>query len=281
MPAYNAERTIGESIDSVLRQTAPDFEFLILDDGSTDKTAEIVEGYRDPRIRLVKNDKNLGLIATLNRGIALAKGEWIARMDADDRMLPRRLERQMAHVEAHPEVDVLGSFAYRIDENGRRIGRIRKPKRKHFSAWAWIPTPLLHPTVFIRTKLAQKYPFSLEAVHCEDYELWLRLLRAGACFDNLSEELMEYRVHGNSVTSQARVLQLRKTFEVFTCYFPEAEVSEVEFLGLIGVARTPQMGLKKRVRMIEKIIGRKVPVCLGFYEAVLTLRAYVKAGQGN
>ena len=109
MPARNAEQYIREAIDSILGQTFADFEFLILDDGSTDATAEIVQCCRDERIRFCPNGRNMGVAATLNRGLALAGGEYIARMDADDISLPKRFEKQAAYLNAHRDVAVLGS----------------------------------------------------------------------------------------------------------------------------------------------------------------------------
>src|SRR5215472_9201923 len=99
MPVYNGEKHLREAIDSILSQTFRDFEFLIINDGSTDGSVEIIASYRDPRILLVHNEKNLGLIATLNRGMDLARGEYITRMDCDDISLPRRLEKQVAFME--------------------------------------------------------------------------------------------------------------------------------------------------------------------------------------
>ena len=109
MPAYNAEKYINEAIDSILAQTFTDFEFIIIDDGSTDSTCAIVESYSDSRIRFFKNEHNLGVAATLNRGLDLARGEYIARMDADDISLPTRFEKQAAYMDSHPDVVVCGT----------------------------------------------------------------------------------------------------------------------------------------------------------------------------
>ena len=109
MPAYNAENYIREAIDSILAQTFRDFEFLIIDDGSTDHTVEIIRSYSDSRIRLYQNERNMGVAATLNRGLDLARGEYIARMDADDISLPERFAKQAAYMDAHPDVAVCGS----------------------------------------------------------------------------------------------------------------------------------------------------------------------------
>lgn len=106
MPAYNAEQYISEAIESILNQTYSNFEFIIIDDGSTDRTVEMVQSYSDPRIRFVQNEHNLGVAATLNRGLKLATGEYIARMDADDIALRERFGKQVSFLDMHPEIAV-------------------------------------------------------------------------------------------------------------------------------------------------------------------------------
>ena len=108
MPAYNAEKYIGEAIESILNQTFTDFEFIIIDDGSSDHTADIIKGFHDERIRFIQNEKNSGVANTLNKGLELSQGEYIARMDADDISLPARFEKQVAFMEANPDVAVVG-----------------------------------------------------------------------------------------------------------------------------------------------------------------------------
>ena len=109
MPAYNAEKYIGEAIDSILNQTFTDFEFIIIDDGSSDRTADIVKSYSDPRIRLLANERNSGIVASLNRGIQKATGKYIARMDADDYSRLDRIKKQVDFLDNHPEVIALGT----------------------------------------------------------------------------------------------------------------------------------------------------------------------------
>ena len=110
MPVYNCEKYLRESIESILNQTFKDFEFLIINDGSSDKSAEIVESYNDNRINFVQNEKNIGLAASLNRGLDIAKGEYIARMDADDISLPERLEKQVRFMETNPQIGICGQL---------------------------------------------------------------------------------------------------------------------------------------------------------------------------
>jgi len=121
MPVYNGEVYLREAIDSILDQTLTDFEFLILNDGSSDHSVDIVRSYDDPRIRLVENEANLGVVQTLNRGLDLANGTFIARMDCDDRSLRDRLARQVAFLDDHPEVGICGTWMEAI---GARAGYI-------------------------------------------------------------------------------------------------------------------------------------------------------------
>src|SRR4051794_29608800 len=114
LAVYNGERYLREAIDSILGQTFQDFEFLIINDGSTDSTREIILSYHDPRIRLVDNEDNIGQTRSLNRGLALAAGQFVARQDADDISEPERLASQVAFLEIHPEVVLLGTWYRKI-----------------------------------------------------------------------------------------------------------------------------------------------------------------------
>ena len=129
MSVYNGERYIRESVESILNQTYRDFEFILMDDASKDRTASLCRGYqkKDPRIRFYSNRENLGLTASLNKGIALAKGKWIARMDSDDVSVPERFEKQMAFLKKNPAVKLLGTRGYMVDEEGKRLSLIATP----------------------------------------------------------------------------------------------------------------------------------------------------------
>src|SRR5882672_2663017 len=127
LPVWNAERYLAGSIESVLDQTFADFELLIVDDASTDGSRALIERYRDRRIRLVENEKNLGVTRSLNLGLERARGRYVARADADDLCAPERLERQVAFLDAHPEVALVASCARWIDEHGAEIGVIDTP----------------------------------------------------------------------------------------------------------------------------------------------------------
>lgn len=192
MPVYNADRHLREAMDSILGQTFTDFEFLVIDDGSTDGTAEIVSSYGDPRIRLVQNEQNLKLAATLNRGLDLARGEYVARMDADDISLPARLAWQAAFLDAHPEVGLCGTGARAFGEASFLMPNPTGPEE--IRAKLLFDSALVHPSVMLRRRLVDerglRYPL---LPHFEDYALWQSAARAFP-LANLPETLLLYRV---------------------------------------------------------------------------------------
>lgn len=156
MSVFNGEKYLREAIDSILTQTFSDFEFLIINDASTDRSREIILSYLDPRIRLIDNEENIGLTRSLNKGIDLAKGKYIARMDADDVSMPERLEKQVRFMEENPDIAVLGSWAYGIDGTGRINAEFRTPiceeiifKDLFFS------NPLIHGSVMFDKKFVK------------------------------------------------------------------------------------------------------------------------------
>ena len=126
MSVYNGDRYLREAIDSILNQTLDNFEFIIIDDGSTDASNQIIKSYRDPRLKMVKNKENIGLTKSLNIGIGLCCGEYIARMDADDISLPKRLEIQYKFMDDHPEVGICGTLNRGIENN--KVGISKYPE---------------------------------------------------------------------------------------------------------------------------------------------------------
>ena len=210
MPVHNGERFVEEAVESILGQTFGDYEFIILDDGSTDDTGAILRRCADPRIVRIDQGHS-GLAASLNRGLSVARGDYIARMDSDDRALPERLEREVAFLDRHPEVGIVGTAFRPIDQNGR-VGELRRLPQEHIDIrWAsLLANPFAHPTVAFRRDLLDRHGLSYDGwlAAVEDYDLWTRMLRhtRGA---NLREPLLHYREHGASVTGRQREMQLR------------------------------------------------------------------------
>jgi glycosyltransferase involved in cell wall biosynthesis len=209
MPVRNAARWIDEACESLARQDFDDFECLLIDDGSDDRSPEIMQAWeaRDRRFRVVRQQRS-GLVAALNRGIAEASGELLARLDADDRAAPQRLGRQVEFLTSHADVGLLGSWARVIDENGRPGRELRPPASPHDLLQALTRgNPLVHSSVMMRAALVRRlggYRAAFEAA--EDYDLWLRMSEAMAVA-NLPESLVEYRRHGAGVTGRAAIRQ--------------------------------------------------------------------------
>src|SRR5690606_17712108 len=148
LPVYNAEKYVKEAIESVLNQTYKHVEFLIINDGSTDTSKEIILQFDDPRIRYIENEQNIQLIKTLNKGIDLAKGKYIARMDADDRCSIHRFQKQIDFLERNPSYVLCGTWATIIDSNGTKTGRIKRiDSSALLKANMLFTTPFIHPSM--------------------------------------------------------------------------------------------------------------------------------------
>ena len=194
MSVHNGERYLREAVDSILGQSLADFEFLIVDDGSTDGTADILASFKDSRIRVLRNSERLGLAASLNRGMALAGGNYIARMDADDRSLPDRLARQVAFMEQHPEIGACGS-GFRYFGDDRR--EVRMPLHSdEIRCTLFFMNAMAHPTVLFRRESFRRHGLAYDVAfsHSQDYDLWVRASRV-LPLANLGEALLVYRVH--------------------------------------------------------------------------------------
>ncbi len=203
MPTYNCKRYIRDAIESMLHQTYSNFELIIVDDHSTDKTAKIIKKYAkrfSPFIRAVFFKKHLGDNATANRGFLYAKGQFIARMDADDIAHPERLEKQVAFLVEHPEIFVLGTQGYIIDATNTLIGEKRFPTthRDIYKKFG-IYNPMLHPSCMFRRSLLPNKKRLYEATNTihDDYYTFFSYLRHGQ-FANLPEKLLYYRIHGKN-----------------------------------------------------------------------------------
>jgi hypothetical protein len=213
IPAYNAGSFLRSAVDSILSQTFDDFECLVIDDGSTDGAVDALRAISDRRLRIERNPRNLGLIATLNRGIELARAPLLARMDSDDLALPTRLEKQVAMFESKPDLALLGTCATMIDEHGNQFGVIDVAQtRQNILRKILRQNLFVHPSVMMRTNIVRAlggYPAS--APQAEDYALWLRFA-LNHVVENLGERLIQYRVHSGQV-SQRKIAEQRKTVQ--------------------------------------------------------------------
>lgn len=209
LPAYNAERHLREAIDSMLFQTYSKFELIIINDGSDDSTEQIICSYSDPRIKYVKNEKNLRLIKTLNKGVDLAQGDYIARMDADDISMPNRLQVELDFLQNNPDVDVVSMVPMIMDSFGNITHKSRHFLPLGASACRFaclFECAVVHPNCMVKTSKLKKYKYSLQkyAEHVEDYELWSRMLADNCNVVVLNECLFKYRISAESVCSQNR-----------------------------------------------------------------------------
>lgn len=200
MPAYNAEKYIAEAIDSILGQTFRDFEFIILNDCSQDRTEEIILSYKDPRIVYVKNEENLGVARTLNKGLQIACGEYIARMDADDVSLPERFDKQLAYIAKHPKVAVLGTGLDIFNAKGLISSNWSATDPDQMKIDLFFACGLAHPSVMMRRdEIIQLGGYDPDFNGLEDYELWCRVCEKYE-ITALPDKLFRYRIHGEQVT---------------------------------------------------------------------------------
>lgn len=198
MPVYNASAFLHESLNSVLQQTYTDFELLIIDDGSTDNSIEIVKTISDSRIRLIQNTHDF--ISSLNTGINAAIGKYLVRMDADDVMMTKRLETQFHYMESHPDIDICGSYAEMF---GLTNGIKQRPvDHLYIICTMLLSNPIIHPTVMMkRSMLRQSGCLYQSGYPCaEDYKLWTDLALKGFRFVNIPEPLIRYRISSQQAT---------------------------------------------------------------------------------
>lgn len=208
MAAHDAERFLRPALESVLRQTMPDLELVVVDDGSSDSTAAILGCVDDSRLVVLRNDRRLGLAASLNTALEQATGRYVARLDADDVALPHRLERQLERME-RGGLGIVGSAILEIDESGRAGALHRMPRSTAAVRWAALfSSPFYHPTVLVDREWVERHDLRYDTAYAEseDYELWTRLL-ALTDGGNVTEPLVLYRVHPGQATQRRRDLQ--------------------------------------------------------------------------
>ena len=215
MAVYNAERYLEEAVRSILRQTYDDFEFIIIDDGSTDRSPAMLKSFADEDRRLrVHRQPNSGLIASLNKAFGLARGTYVARMDADDISLPRRFEKQVQYLDAHKEIGVLGTWIQDIGADGGPGPIWPLPTSPATIRWfLMFGNCLAHPSAMMRRELIQSLGYRAAAVHVEDYDLWIRASSVTGVA-NIPEVQLKYRVLSQSVSSRHLDVQERQAAEL-------------------------------------------------------------------
>jgi glycosyltransferase involved in cell wall biosynthesis len=223
MPVYNAEAFLAEALESVLNQTFQDFEYIVIDDGSTDNSAGILERYarQDNRIRMM-HQENRGVIAALNRGCRLARGEYIARMDADDVSLPHRFERQVRYIERRPRIGIVGTWIHNVDRQGSVKSSWRPPTNPKTLEWThFFGVCVAHPSVLMRQPVLDQLGFYRSGTaHIEDVDLWLRASRITE-FANVPEILFKYRTWEGSVSYVRREFARESHVKRLTAFIGE------------------------------------------------------------
>jgi glycosyltransferase involved in cell wall biosynthesis len=214
IPVYNREKYVSEAIDSVLSQTFKDFELLVIDDGSTDRSREVVRSYHDSRIRCVMNDSNEGIPKTRNKGVRLAQGEYLAFLDSDDWAYPERFAKQVAFLDSHPDYAAVGTWVVEMDEKGRSLRRIqRRPVfSDEIAAQRLFSQGIANPTSMARTAVLREYEHREEYGLSEDFDLWARIAVKHK-LATLPEVLVRGRRHGGRISREQahRVKDLRLT----------------------------------------------------------------------
>jgi glycosyltransferase involved in cell wall biosynthesis len=272
MPVYNGQRYLREAVESILRQTFSDFEFLIVDDGSQDGTSAILRSYRDDRIRVIENGCNLGLIATLNKGLQMARGQYVARMDADDVSLPRRLERQLDYLEQHRDICVASSYYRDIDENRCVIKTCRPETRDFlisFKMHVEGHNPICHPAAMFRTRpVRDAGGYNSEFPCAEDAALWFRLESLGMKFGVVPRILFLYRCHSQQIT-RTKIEEMARSHCMAHAQYLSYFLGEP--LGIEDVRRLPPCRSdEKRIRDsadLEALLLLKRRIALRFFEA--------------
>lgn len=263
MSNYNTpEEYLRDSIESVLNQTYSNFEFIIIDDCSTDNSLEIIKSYKDERIVLLENEKNFGITKSLNRGLEIAQGQYVARMDADDVCLPERFEKQVEYLENNPHVIVCGTGVELIgDWEGRHTNKFicrEIPEKDVFKIYLLFGNypNIVHPTAMFNNKLLvennikydERYPVA------QDYKMWVTCCNYGECV-NLEETLLYYRVHSGAVSSS-------KTDRQYAC----AVMNMKEQLERIGIGLT-----KEEEKIHYNFLSKRQPYDLRYKKWIETI----------
>jgi len=227
IPVYNGEKYVQTALKSILNQTYKNLEVLIINDGSTDGSHQIIVSTEDERIRYVHNKKNLKLITTLNLGFDLAKGKYIARMDADDIAEPERIAKQLEFMESNPEIGISGTW-FKTIGNRNSIGKY-PADHNSIKYTALYQCPFLHPSVMIRTSVLRNHRFyyDSEYPHAEDFELWGRMAEVTK-MANIPEVLMNYRHHESNISALENPTQRKNSSLIKQSFYAQMGVTATE-----------------------------------------------------
>jgi glycosyltransferase involved in cell wall biosynthesis len=254
MPAYNSAAHLREAVDSILLQTWSDFELIIINDGSTDDTEAIVQSYTDPRIRYLRNPGNLQIVRTLNRGLDLAQGEFIARMDADDISLPERLEQQLNYLNRHPRVAVCGSWVQLFGHSEATYReQIYPADGEAIKVKMLFHCALAHPAIMARRSFFANLRYDPAFNKAEDYALWTSA-SGDFRFANLQQVLLRYRTHPAQTAHRHGNLQQERTELALRQYLGRATgLEEPEWKGFLDFRGGYARDLRIQMRALNRI----------------------------
>lgn len=284
LPVYNCHRFVGSAIKSILNQTYPNLELIIINDGSTDESEQVIKSFTDSRIIYLSNEQNIGLINTLNKAISFATGDFIARMDADDIAHPLRIEKQLLFLTKTKHPSIVGCDILLIDKNNTifKVPRtqLSTDKENHWAKYR--KCPIHHPTVMFHRKiLISSDPiYNIKDNHIEDYAAWMRL-NANFSIYNINEYLLFYRVHGSSITSNHNDSQISNTVQMLKSYYfnlnnntySENCIKSILFLRVAGNRNFFECvnEIKRLFNDYSKIYGSNLSILSDFTYTILSI----------
>jgi glycosyltransferase involved in cell wall biosynthesis len=273
LPVYNSETTIEASVKSILSQSFSDFEFIIINDGSNDGTEQIINSFKDKRIKHIKNVKNIGLIASLNIGIKFSNSEYVARMDGDDISHPSRLKKQILFLKNNPKIDIVGTGIFIIDKNNKILKKKYFPKNdKLIKLTMPLYCCVCHASVVMKKSLFTDIGYyNYNYKYVEDYALWLRAFQKNKFFFNMPELLYYVRENSLSVTklnknlNQSRgarialdfyykVFKKKYNFKTFECFFSQGQKNKKKIIN------TTLILFNYFINILKKFITRELTV---------------------
>jgi glycosyltransferase involved in cell wall biosynthesis len=252
MAFHNDGKYLKSSIESILKQTFTDFEFIIIDDSSDDDSLCIANSFNDKRIKILRNNEQSGLTKSLLHGIDIAKGEYIARMDADDIACINRFEKQIEVLQHHREIDICGTWAKEINDEGILIGKRKMPLNDdEIRVFMLVSNPIIHSSVMLRKEILNKQNYNPSLRYSQDYDLWTRLI-PHARFANINEYLLYYRIHDSQITYVNRLKQKENSIFISYNYLKQCQLNKN-----IGIERYGYILFPSTIRNKEDIVNCK------------------------
>ncbi len=268
MPVYNTPcEYLVDAVHSILTQTYKNFELIIIDDGSNSKTKAILKSFNDNRINLIFNENNLGLVATLNRGLSLASGEYIARMDSDDISLKNRFKKQVEFLEDNPEIGVLGTACAIFQKKEEDVYLPCKDELIRELILA-CHSPFIHPSIMMRSSVLQDIQYDSNYPYCEDLALWIELFDKTK-FANLPEILIKYRWHGANVSKKHTIIQSIDTQKLMFLNFEKFYGKDV----------SAQLKVLDKIKDGKLITGKEFKLLLEFSDIYPPNRQFIRTAR--